>query len=363
MTLRTYPDQPDFASDAERVVWQALLEQLPDDAVLFANRRFTDRDGDSEADLIVAWPDVGVAVIEVKGGHVSLDRDGVWRQSGGGVDHQVDPVAQAQRSRYALRAYLDSHGGWGRGHVRAQHLVAFPYSHIGADICTTDCPRWMVVDRDQTAQVARFVRDALLGDGGGPRPPSGDDIEALVTCLVGRPQSQRELVAGQAEARGHRVDLLTAQQVTVLKLIRSQHRVEIRGGAGSGKTWLAVEQARRLSVAGQRVGLLAYSRGLSTYLQRRVEELDRKHRPAYVDTFHNLGLMWGASRGCDEDSSYWEERSSSTRTSATPSRSPSPSRAWSGTGSRSAASPVCRSGSRRAPARTRSTGPRRWWTN
>ena len=308
MSPHTYPDDPDFASDAERVVWQALREQLPADTVLFANRRFTDREGDSEADLIVAWPDVGVAVVEVKGGHVSLDRDGVWQQSGGDGDRQVDPVSQAQRARYALRAYLDAHAGWGRGHVRAQHLVAFPYSHVADDVRTTDCPRWMVVDRDQTSQVARLVRDALLGDGGGPRLPDADDVEALVTCLVGRPQSQRELVAGRAEERGHRVDLLTAQQATVLGHIRSLHRVEIRGGAGSGKTWLAVEQARRLTADGQRVGLLAYSRGLSTYLRRRVEELDRRQRPAYVDTFHSLGLMWGAAPGTDDDSDYWEDR-------------------------------------------------------
>ena len=308
MSARTFPDVPDFASDAERIVWGALREQLPTGAVVFANRRFTDRHGDAEADLIVAWPEVGIAVIEVKGGHVSLDRGGVWRQSGAGVERQVDPVGQAQRCRYALRDYLDGHAGWGRGHVRAWHLVAFPHSHVADDVQTTDCPRWMVVDRDQTAHVARLVRDALRGDGGGPRLPDADDVDAMVTCLVGRPQSQRELVAGQAEARAHRVDLLTATQATVLGLTRSMHRVEIRGGAGSGKTWLAVEQARRLTAAGQRVGLLAYSRGLSTYLRRRVDELDRNQRPAYTDTFHRLGLTWGAAPGRDDDSAYWEDR-------------------------------------------------------
>ena len=308
MSPRTFPSAPAFASDAERVVWDRLVEQLPDDAVLFANRRFTDRDGDSEADLVVAWPDVGIAVIEIKGGHVSLDRDGVWHQSGGAEGRRVDPVAQALRCRYALRDYLDAHPGWGRGHVRSRHLVAFPYSHVAADVRTTDCPRWMVADRDDLAQAARWVRDALLGDGGGPRVPTAEDVDALVGCLVGRPQSQRQLVAGDTEARGRRVDLLTARQATVLGLIRSMHRVEVRGGAGSGKTWLAVEQARRLTAAGQRVGLLAYSRGLSTYLRRRADDLDRKQRPAYVDTFHRLGLTWGAAAGTDDDSAYWEER-------------------------------------------------------
>lgn len=104
------------------------------------------------------------------------------------------------------------------------------------------------------------------------------------------------------------MDLLTERQAAVLGYIRSMNRVEVRGGAGSGKTWLAVEKARRLTASGQRVGLLAYSRGLTTYLRRRIEDLDRKYRPAYVDTFHSLGLAWGAAPGRDDDSGYWEDR-------------------------------------------------------
>ena len=81
MTARVFPDEPRFASASEEIFVRTLQEQLPDDAVLFCNLRFSDRAEDREADLIVAWPGVGVAVVEVKGGSVSLDR-GVWRQVG-----------------------------------------------------------------------------------------------------------------------------------------------------------------------------------------------------------------------------------------------------------------------------------------
>jgi len=306
MTARSIPAEPDFASDAERVVWTALRDQLPDDAVLLPGRRFTDRDGDCEADVVVAWPGVGVAVVEVKGGHVSLDARGVWTQSGRSSTHEVDPVRQAQRCRYALRSYLEAHPSWGRGHVRAQHLVAFPYSRVPADVETSDCPRWMVLDeRDLTAAPTR-IADAVTGSGGGSRVPDADDVDALVGCLVGRPQSQRDLVAGQVAARERHADLLTERQASVLDHIRLLSRVEVRGGAGSGKTWLAGEQARRLSDKGLRVGLLAYSRGLTMFLQERVRAMPAKQRPAYVGTFHNLGVGWGARPGADDDPAYWE---------------------------------------------------------
>lgn len=84
--------------------------------------------------------------------------------------------------------------------------------------------------------------------------------------------------------------------------------MEVRGGAGSGKTWLAVEQARRLRKAGKRVALLCYSRGLAAHLQRQVAGLSRREQPSYVGTFHNLGLLWGAPEGSDDDSDYYEHR-------------------------------------------------------
>lgn len=54
------------------------------------------------------------------------------------------------------------------------------------------------------------------------------------------------------------------------------------------------------------MALACYSRGLAAWLQRRVATLPRKDRPAYVGTFHNLGVAWGAPTGSDDDSHFWE---------------------------------------------------------
>lgn len=74
MTARCFPADPEFEHPTERVVWEMLRDQLPDDAALFANLRFTTRRGDLEADLAVLLPGAGIAVLEVKGGTVSHDR-------------------------------------------------------------------------------------------------------------------------------------------------------------------------------------------------------------------------------------------------------------------------------------------------
>lgn len=56
----------------------------------------------------------------------------------------------------------------------------------------------------------------------------------------------------------------------------------VRGGAGSGKTFVAMEQARRLTRRGQRVALVCYSDGLASYLERIAATWPSGQQPAYV---------------------------------------------------------------------------------
>jgi hypothetical protein len=87
--------------------------------------------------------------------------------------------------------------------------------------------------------------------------------------------------------------------------------MEIRGGAGSCKTWLALEQARRLQHTGERVALVCYSRGLAAYFKRVMAKWPCRERPSYVGTFHGLGTdLWGAEESelGDNDSEYCEVR-------------------------------------------------------
>nr|WP_275585601.1 ATP-binding domain-containing protein [Blastococcus saxobsidens] len=285
---------------------ETLRDQLPDDAALFCNLRFSDGREDREADLIVGWPGVGVAVVEVKGGSVSLDR-GEWRQLHNGVDTVIRPVDQAVACKYLLCEYLADHPRWSAGRPRTAHLVAVPATTLPGDFIAPGLARWMAIDSTDVAHAAARIRAALAKVRDEPDPPTADDVDVLVDCLAGAAIPQQHLLAELAE-REAACDLLTKDQAKVLDLLASYDRVEIRGGAGSGKTWLAVEKARRLAADGQRVALMCYSRGLAEFLKRRVETLPKRQRPAYVGTFHNLGIGWGVEPGSDDDSGYWEER-------------------------------------------------------
>lgn len=135
-------------------------------------------------------------------------------------------------------------------------------------------------------------------------------VELMIEILSGRKHTSYDVNAEAAD-RAARADRLTHEQATLLRVTRLLRRVEIRGGAGSGKTVLALQQAKELTrgVAdrkSERVALLCYSLGLAAYLRREVEQWPRKHRPAFVGTFHDFGRQWGAPDGDRSDSDFWE---------------------------------------------------------
>ncbi|HEX6518109.1 MAG TPA: NERD domain-containing protein [Nocardioidaceae bacterium] len=299
------PAEPTFTTQSERTVWEALRDQLGDDDVLIAGLRISSQGKDHEIDLAVVFAGAGIVVVEVKGSTVWCDADGWWIERSGRT-HAIDPVTQARESQYALRAWAERDPRWrGRGPVRWGHAVVLPYTKVDDDFALPDAQRWQVAGRDDLVGIGDFLRKVVADQSNTKRLLDLDDVQALVEVLGGRGLPQRDLIGAAAE-RDEEVEKLSAEQAVILNAARLLHRVEIRGGAGSGKTWLAVEQARRLSREGRRVALTCYSRGLAAWLQRRVATFPRKDQPAYVGTFHNLGVAWGAPTGSDDDSRFWE---------------------------------------------------------
>jgi hypothetical protein len=209
-----------------------------------------------------------------------------------------------QDARHALQRYLKKHG-LGAAQARTAHLVVLPATPVDERWESPELPRPMLVGRDDLDAIAARVREVIEDFGAGFVGLDEADVEPLVARLAGSLPSQLEVLA-RAAADEDRLDQLTRDQARLLDYFAGFGRLQVVGGAGTGKTWLALEQARRRARAGDRVALLCYSRGLGRYLRRVTEQWPRDERPAWVGLFHDLPLAWGAEPGADDDSDYWE---------------------------------------------------------
>lgn len=313
---RLIPVDPAFANHTEREVWERLSRQLGEDDVVLANLRLTDEDQDHEADLVVLLPDAGVVVVEVKGGSVTVDEQGCWRQSGGGPTREIDPVGQATRVKHALRRYVQADPRWrdsSRTRVRWLHTVVTPYSSVPDDFARPECGRDMIHGRADQRHLGRRLRALAAGRERNYRAPSQDDCTLIAEILTGRNLMRRDVVA-ETDEREAMATRLTQEQAMILGVTRLLNRVEVRGGAGSGKTVLAMTQARQLTrgfggARSQRVALLCYSIGLGEWFKRELAAEPRKSRPAFIGRFEELGQAWGidTEAATRDQSQFWEE--------------------------------------------------------
>lgn len=103
MGVFLHPDQPDFTTESEREAWKAIKGQLRDGDALIHGIRITDPvDGDIEIDLLVLLPEIGAAVVEVKGGRITYSGGNVTQADAHGT-REIDPFTRAMEQMHSLR--------------------------------------------------------------------------------------------------------------------------------------------------------------------------------------------------------------------------------------------------------------------
>ena len=304
MPPATYPEKPDFADPSEEMAWESLRRHLRDEDTVLHGVRFSDpHDGDVEVDLLVLFPDLGAVVIEVKGGHVSFAEGTFW-QTGATGRHEIDPVNQAMRGMRALKRYLEGQPTWSRGALRVAWLACFPYTEVNGDMGPQG-RRHVLVGASDVDDLAGRAYDRLTDPAiHAPYPPD-HWVDAALQLLHGAQDNPAEIAARSADRLRH-ADQLSSAQSMLLRAISPNPRYELSGSAGTGKTWLAMEQARRWAQDGERVAFVTYGRGVAESVRRALADAAPRHQPAFVGTFHQLGWTWGVDAPEGAGPEYWE---------------------------------------------------------
>jgi len=274
---------PLISSDAapgERLVFQRLAnDPLTEGWVVLHSQDLAEhvRQVQGEADFVVIAPGRGVAVIEVKSHRrVARRGDGQWLL-GSAPPTPRGPFQQADEAMYSIRAYLQRKG------IRVQgtpFVSGVWFTHVRARIelpAALEWQPWQVLDRDDLQAGAGHAVQRLLDSGrrhlgkriSGMAAATGPDTE-MVKTLVAALRPRFELGAGSANLRRERDAQLSAflgEQYDALDAMEANPRVLFTGPAGSGKTFLALEAARREAASGAVGRLVCFNRALGLYLR------------------------------------------------------------------------------------------------
>ena len=287
-------------NESERYVWRKLREQLRDGDVLLTSRRFTDSEnGDVEIDLLVLLPDVGAAVIEVKGGVVSYENGEYFTRSGARYERRIHPIRQARGGKHALRAYLNRQPTWSMGLLRTEWLCVFPYTKLDGDL-GPEGRREQLIGEGELDDALGRVYDVLQScPDPNPVPAHPAWVDRVIDLLEGRPDPEAD-VARFSAMREDAVDRLTRDQARVCDMFSENQSLEIVGPAGSGKSWIAMELAHRWAKEGKRVAYLTYGGGMAESVRR-----SGLACVTYIGTFHGLGREWEVEQPAGADQDLW----------------------------------------------------------
>jgi hypothetical protein len=302
---RMYPPQLDPTDEhiptSEHKVYTALRDQLDETFVVFHSAAWLGRGqrgelSDGEADFVIAHPQLGILILEVKGGRIQYDGTEVAQRQWATLDRydtrhwlKRSPFEQALRSKYALKQKLEELPTWDGRKFTLGHAVIFPDVSADLPILPAGIDSSILIDgRAMAALSSRITQAYHHWRGSHPLQALGNTgIQLIISLLAPTFTLKSPLAARIGNDQAH-VLTLTKQQFRILTTLQRKRQALITGCAGSGKTALAVEKSQRLAREGMKVLLLCFNSRLADQLKIQLQSI----AGITVGTFHQICIAF-----------------------------------------------------------------------
>jgi hypothetical protein len=246
--------------EAEKRVYEKLSKLLNDDWHVYYSRPWmglslTGSEIDGEADFILAHPDKGILFIEVKGGRISYSPEkSQWQtKDRNGILHNIkDPILQARGCKHEMLNKLKKIQSWPQSYVRLRHGVVFPDSDLlNENILSLGGyeKEYFCFMREFESSFEHWIEHRLRNHSAGgfskDIPPGQEGIRCL-NQIIADPITLKVPLRRMIDGELERMELLlTGAQYALVPYILTCEKILIEGGAGTGKTILALEAAVR----------------------------------------------------------------------------------------------------------------------
>lgn len=297
---------PEVKSTAEKRIFEWFRDAPDtDDWIVFHSLGISNHNRviHGEVDFFVLVPRMGIFALEVKGGRVTR-QDGMWSftdKHGNTTTKERGPFDQAWDGVYSIVKDL-------KNKLDASHKsledtfygIGVMFPDVEYDAVGCDEEQWQVFDSNDGKNVVNYIYRIFNGaknrwkevnhfDLPKERLPSADDCAYIASILRG---DFDRAVAISVQLRYSEEELirLTNEQYRCLDQLDDNRRCLITGGAGTGKTLIAIEEAKKAAAKGQKVALFCFNKNLGEWMEKYFEDVPSSLQPQYVGTFHRYML-------------------------------------------------------------------------
>ena len=251
-----------------------------------------------ETDFLVLAPKLGLFALEVKGGRVKRE-NGIWYFTNryGNTNSKVrGPFEQAKDGIFSIVEAIKKRTDIDHRHI---NNILFGYGVMFPDIEFTSAgveeEQWQVFDSRDGSSVRQFIKrlsdgaktkwEAHYGPVNDSKLPDSADVKYIASLLRGDFDCAVSMNA-QLRNASEALIALTKEQYRCLDQLDDNPRCLIQGPAGTGKTLLAIEEAKKSAARGEKVALLCYNANLADWLKQYFSDMPETLRPVFVGTLH-----------------------------------------------------------------------------
>jgi hypothetical protein len=317
---------PDVRSNAEKKVFQWFKESPGTENWIVLHSLGISRHIRliyGEIDFLVLAPQLGIFVLEVKGGRVRR-QNGIWYftdKYGNTASKPRGPFEQASEGMFSIIEALKRKYGSESSITKCLYGYGVMFPDFVFEDDTIEINKWQIFDKNDNNNVKGFIKRLAyncskqltdkFGIVSSDTFPDNKIIKQIISFLRGdfdRPVAFQDEI-NETETMQKK---LTTEQFICLDSVEDNPRCLVQGPAGTGKTILAIEDAVRSLSRNENVALICYNSLLGEYLKQYFQTNDKYGKPYYAGTFHSFMLHIVRNAGIEtgkydfEQEDFWE---------------------------------------------------------
>ena len=271
------PDIPkEFDAKSHEGIMFDELNQLPEDYYVFHSFEIVTIKNnqvlESETDFVIFHPKKGIICLEAKAGQVMYE-NGYWQYGSGKAMKHNGPYIQAKRNKWNLRDYMVAHGlEYECNNCKKLHAVWFPdvpeSKFKGVNLPGEGDIR-ITLTSDSFGHIQECIDKIFEFEGQDKCTTnlSEKSIQKILERVLAPSFNLISLQQIEQERNKNVFKRMLREQVALLNYLDEQNNAIINGLAGTGKTVMAVEKARRHSEKDEKVLFLCYNAFLNEHLR------------------------------------------------------------------------------------------------